>query len=100
MKRKTSSYIVLGFLLSACDSSTESVVYPESGSSAAQLFLSKCSGCHVAPQPGTHSARVWSGVVQRMQMRMKAKGVPPLNKTELGEILEYLQRHSATTKVK
>lgn len=96
MNRKASSCIVLGFLLSACDSTTEPLVYPEADSSSAQLFQAKCSGCHVAPLPSMHAARVWPGVLHRMQMRMKAKGVTPLDKIELSEILDYLQRHAAT----
>jgi hypothetical protein len=96
IKRKKNSLIVLTLLLSACDSPTGPQVYPEAESPSAQLFQTKCSGCHVAPQPGTHVAQVWPGVLHRMQMRMKAKGVTPLDNAELGEILDYLQRHAAT----
>ena len=81
-------------LLSACDSTTKPVVYPEVESASAQLFLAKCGGCHVAPMPGSRSARAWSTVVQRMQMRMKAKGVTPLNNEELNQVLDYLQRNA------
>lgn len=82
-------------LLSACDSTTKPLVYPETESASAQLFLQKCNGCHVAPKPGSRSAKAWSTVVQRMQMRMRAKGVTPLNNEELTEVLDYLQRHAA-----
>jgi hypothetical protein len=104
MYLRTISGIALLGLLSACDSVTESsnelVAYPEAGSPAAQRFQEKCTGCHNAPQPSVHTARMWPSVLQRMQMRMKAKGVQPLNKTELGEILDYLQRHAAQTELK
>jgi hypothetical protein len=96
INQKKNSLITLALLLSACDSTTEPPVYPEADSPSAQLFQAKCSGCHVAPQPSMHAARVWPGVLHRMQMRMKAKGVTPLDNTELSEILDYLQRHAAT----
>ena len=82
-------------LLSACDSTTKPLSYPQADSASAQIFLQKCGGCHVAPEPGSRSARAWSTVVQRMQMRMRAKGMPPLNNEEMTEVLDYLQRHAA-----
>jgi len=87
-------------LLSACDTSVESKPYPEAMSPSAQLFQAKCTGCHVAPHPGEHTARAWSSVLQRMQMRMMAKGVTPLNENELSEISGYLQRHAAAVEPK
>lgn len=89
----------MALLLSACDGAApdEPVVYPEAGSQTEQLFQAKCARCHKAPQPSAHIARIWPGVVQRMQMRMKASGVTVLNKNELAEILDYLQRHAAVT---
>lgn len=68
--------------------------YPETGSTAMQLYLARCSDCHVAPQPVSHTAKVWPGVLQRMQMRMQAKARTPLEKQELSLILDYLQRHA------
>ncbi len=82
-------------MITACDTSTENIEYPEAGSPAAKLFLEKCSFCHVAPAPTAHAARVWPGVLQRMQMRMKAKGMPSLNNRTLADILDYLQRNAA-----
>ena len=68
--------------------------YPEEGSSVMQLYIAKCGDCHVAPQPVSHVAKVWPGVLQRMQMRMQAKARRPLDKAELGMILDYVQRHA------
>jgi hypothetical protein len=76
------------------------LVYPEADSSSAQLYLEKCTGCHNAPQPKAHTARVWSRVLQRMQVRMKAKGVTPLNNKELSTILDYLQKNSVAVEPK
>lgn len=100
MNLKINSVIVLLLaLLSACDVEvpSEPLVYPEAGSRDEQLFQDKCSRCHKAPQPSAHIARLWPGVLQRMQMRMKAKGVTVLNKNELAEILDYLQRNARVT---
>lgn len=70
--------------------------YPEQGSAVMQLFLAKCGDCHRAPQPSSHTATVWPGVLQRMQMRMRAKARTPLDKNEMSQILDYLQRHAGT----
>ena len=100
--QRNSAIIVMVLLLSACDNEAPSkpLVYPEAGSRAEQLFQEKCARCHKAPHPSSHIARIWPGVLQRMQMRMKAKGVTVLNKNELVEILDYLQRHAAVTESK
>ena len=94
------SFVLL--FLAACSESTPSapVSYPDMDSVAARLYQSKCSVCHVAPQPSAHTERLWPGVIQRMQMRMQAKGIVPLNKNELGEILDYLQSHAAAKETK
>lgn len=98
--RKSSCISSLALLLSACDTSVEPQVYPEAGSASAKLYQTKCTGCHVAPNPNAHIPQAWFRVVQRMQMRMKAKGVAPLNQNELGEILDYLQRNAAMVEAK
>ena len=72
--------------------------YPEEGSSVMQSYIAKCGDCHVAPQPVSHTAKVWPGVLHRMQMRMQAKARKPLDKTELGMILDYVQRHARVEK--
>jgi len=95
--QRNSVIAVMVLLLSACNDEApgEPLVYPEAGSQAERLFQGKCSRCHKAPLPSAHISRLWPGVIQRMQMRMKAKGVTALTKNELVEILDYLQRHAA-----
>jgi len=102
MKRQISSTsaTLSALLLSACSVPSEPRVYPEAGSSAEQFYQQKCGLCHNAPHPDANTARAWFGVVQRMQMRMKSKGVSPLDKTELDDVLDYLQRHAATVEPK
>ncbi|NOX75645.1 MAG: hypothetical protein GXP17_03310 [Gammaproteobacteria bacterium] len=70
------------------------VNYPEANTETGTLYLAKCGHCHVAPNPGGRTERDWFTVVQRMQVRMRSRGVPPLDKAELGVILDYLQRHA------
>jgi hypothetical protein len=101
MNLQTSSGSFLAaLLLSACGVPSEPPVYPDTDSASAQLFQAKCSGCHIAPKPNAHTEQVWFRVVQRMQMRMKAKGLPPLSKPELEIVLGYLQRYAATMESK
>ena len=93
---RTSFSVALLLICSACtgEAPPEPVDYPETGSAVTQLYLARCGDCHVAPQPASRTARVWPGIVQRMQMRMQAKARTPLNKNELSLILDYLQRHA------
>lgn len=69
--------------------------YPEPDSQGASVLLEKCAGCHVAPLPGTHMAKIWPSVVERMQQQMKLMGKPGLNADEKQQLLDYLQRHAA-----
>jgi hypothetical protein len=94
LKISFSSAVLL--VASACtgEAPPATISYPEAGSTAMQLYVARCGDCHAAPQPVSHTARVWPGVVQRMQMRMQAKARTPLQKEELGLIVDYLQRHA------
>lgn len=93
---KNSFFGITSLAVSACTGETPPVTidYPEAGSAATQLYLAKCDDCHRAPQPTAHTATTWPGVLQRMQMRMQAKARKPLDKDELGLILDYLQRNA------
>jgi hypothetical protein len=93
---KISFSAALLLVVSACtgEAPPATIDYPETGSAAMQLYLARCGDCHVAPQPASHTAQVWPGVLQRMQMRMKAKARTPLDKNELSLILDYVQRHA------
>jgi mono/diheme cytochrome c family protein len=100
LQTNSSTAALAALLLSACSDPIEPQVYPETGSPSAQLFQTKCTGCHIAPQPNAHTEPAWFRVVHRMQMRMKERGVMPLNQTELDDVLDYLQRHAATVESK
>lgn len=68
--------------------------YPEPESAGAKLLISRCSACHGAPSPTTHSAEVWPGVVNRMQTRLTMKAYDPLTEDELEILTTYLQKHA------
>lgn len=94
IKNSLAGSAVLGLVACSGDTSTQPVEYPEVESEAAALFIARCSSCHLAPRPDSHPARLWPGIVQRMQMRMENKAFPPLNKEELAMVLDYLQRNA------
>lgn len=84
-------------LLSACGDNGGQAgkpVLPQSQSPAALLYVEKCSACHTVPLPSKHTARLWPSVLQRMQIRMKSKGVKKLSRDELAILLDYLQKHA------
>ncbi len=89
-----SCFGLVALLLSACELPNEPLVYPEADSASAKLYQAKCARCHNAPQPHAHTVQAWPAILQRMQMRMVTKGATPLNKDELSEVLDYLQRHA------
>ena len=92
---RTISLAGLLLLVSACSGEApQTKEYPEAGSTAASLYLLRCGDCHVAPQPSAHKAQAWPSILQRMQMRMKAKARTPLSKEELSMVLDYVQRHA------
>ena len=76
------------------NTATSTMTYPEAGSADANLMLSHCGYCHVAPQPNQRSAEDWIGIVNRMQLRMKTKGGIPMTQEDLERVLAYLQRNA------
>lgn len=67
---------------------------PDPQSRGAELVVEYCSECHAPPQPSAHTAATWPAVAERMQHRRATKGFPPVPGPELGEIIDYLQRHA------
>ena len=92
----TSFFTVVLLMVSACSGEAPPAMinYPEEGSPAMQLYIGRCGDCHVAPEPVSRTAKVWPGILHRMQMRMQANARKPLDKTEMSLILDYLQRHA------
>ena len=67
---------------------------PGQQSKEAQLFRHFCGGCHAPPVPSVHTARDWPEVVARMHQLMATQGKPLPDQAQLGEIMDYLQRHA------
>lgn len=57
-------------------------------------FQQTCSRCHSLPDPGQHTADEWPAVVKRMTQNMTNMGKSVPDKTTLGEIISFLQRHA------
>lgn len=88
---------LVAVFLSACSERPESEprTYPAMDSAGAALLTARCGQCHIAPQPSVHVAEAWPAVVNRMQMRMRSRGYPVLEKDEQRVLLDYLQAHAA-----
>jgi len=68
---------------------------PSPGPAEAALFARRCGVCHPLPNPGLHTAQEWPRVLERMQMRMRMLGRPPLSDEETADILAYLQAYAS-----
>ena len=68
---------------------------PEPETRAAQLYVSRCGGCHRLYAPSSMTAAMWDMQVERMQGELVRRGLPPLTKHERGVLIPYLHRHSA-----
>lgn len=86
--------VMLGGVACSEPSPPMPLIYPETDSPAEKMLLARCGRCHVAPHPDDHSAEEWPAIIQRMQVRMRSKGYPPLDKVEMALLLGYLQRHA------
>ena len=67
-------------------------------------FREACSQCHALPDPKSHDAREWPDVVARMERNMRwmnriagSKPDPGEPQLTVGEIVDYLKRHAATS---
>jgi hypothetical protein len=67
---------------------------PELGSSAEQLYVGRCGGCHRPFLPSTMTSAMWTEQVEAMQLKMAQAGVAPLSDAERREILDYLERNA------
>lgn len=75
--------------LAGCDASL-----PDPTSPGAQLYATRCAGCHRLYAPGTLTSAMWEVTVRRMQGELARRGVPPLTAEEQATLLEYLDHHS------
>lgn len=93
------AFLFLAFMMSACtnQSSQEQAVkqkFPDMDSTTYAVFAQQCSACHAPPQPIVHTAAEWERVVRRMQSHRIQRGLGPMSKKELRDVLSYLQTHA------
>jgi len=76
---------------------------PALQSEAGEMYSIACSQCHALPDPRRHTAAEWPDIVRRMKKHMAwsntVVGAPELRtvpELKTGEIVRFLQRHSAT----
>lgn len=95
----SSLWIILVVTVSSCGNNQtgQPKNYPDAGTPQANLYVTKCGQCHAAPLPDAHTATIWPSVLERMQMRMQTKSVPPLSRHEMSIILGYLQQHAKSS---
>jgi hypothetical protein len=67
---------------------------PEQQSKAAQSYQHYCAQCHALPATTAHTAHEWPGVVGRMREHMLSQNKTVPDNEELGQIIDYLQRHA------
>lgn len=67
---------------------------PEQQSHAAQAYQRYCSQCHALPAMTAHTAREWPEVVARMREHMMSQNKALPDNEQLGQIIDYLQRHA------
>lgn len=67
---------------------------PEPQSHGAQLHQRYCGQCHAPPATTLHTANDWPQVVARMKQYMASQGKSVPDNDQLGEIIDYLQRHA------
>jgi hypothetical protein len=67
---------------------------PDPESAGAQLYATRCSGCHRLYLPGMMTAAMWEVQVDRMRPEMTRRGVKPLDTAEREVVLGYLQAHA------
>lgn len=67
---------------------------PEPESAGAELYATRCGGCHRLYAPGVLTADMWAVTVARMQGVLARHGLRPLDAEERATLLAYLQRHS------
>lgn len=97
MKNSQIFVLVICLLVVSCSpvDSNSKLSIPGSQSTEAKLFKKSCSGCHGTPKPQVHSSEEWPNVVNRMQQHRIKKALTPLKDSEILQIIQYLQTHSA-----
>ncbi|RMF24989.1 MAG: hypothetical protein D6760_02155 [Deltaproteobacteria bacterium] len=81
--------LVVSAVIGAC-----SRPLPEAGTPQAELYKSRCGGCHRPFHPGTMTAAMWKYQVERAERSRMVKAGQHLTPEEYRQILEYLTRNA------
>ncbi len=68
---------------------------PDPESPGAELYRTRCGGCHRLYAPATLTAAMWEMQLERMDREMARRGVRPLDTAERDTVLRYLQAHGS-----
>ncbi len=91
---KNKSLLLASMMLTACAAPPAPIPLPDADSAGARLMHDKCGKCHGPPQPATHVAAAWPGVVDRMLAHRMRKAYAPLSPDEQATLLDYLRKHA------
>ena len=69
---------------------------PEVESAPAQLYVERCSQCHVPYDPRSLTRAMWATQVELMQGKMHDAGIKQLTPEEQRIIVDYLTRNAGT----
>jgi cytochrome c2 len=58
------------------------------------LFQRVCSGCHHPPDPRSHTAAEWPGVVERMQRHAENMAKPEISNSDRDQIVAFLSERA------
>lgn len=78
------------FLLSSCAERE----LPEKGSADAELYASRCSGCHELILPRALAPAMWKFQMDRMDQKFRNAHREPPSGEERQRLLNYLQRNA------
>ncbi|MDT8376552.1 MAG: hypothetical protein RQ867_07400 [Mariprofundaceae bacterium] len=67
---------------------------PDADSPQAEIYVEKCSICHVLPHPKRLSFSGWKHMLKLMDQRMEERNMSPLEPEEHEAIKTYLKRHA------
>ncbi len=90
--------IILGYLQAHAQKPLTTQLATALETPAGKAFRRVCSQCHALPDPAQHTAKKWSGVVERMKGYMKSMGKQVPDEKTLSEILGFLQRNAGGEK--
>jgi cytochrome c2 len=85
---------IIGYLKTYAMKSVPPESLPAGGTPGAAVFRAACSQCHALPDPKSHTAGEWPGIVEKMKANMRLMRKKVISADEEKEILGYLEKHA------